>query len=194
MNTVINEDNFALILAKSRNDANKSQRYMANKLGKSVGTIQNWESGYSAPTVIETIEWFNAIGIEPLRYILDFLYPDKYNSLTPEDNDAEIEAALLNYVSKVANHSNKRMIAYCIFGRTGSSWESQLNMICALNHLPLMDRVNIAQNIYDLFLIRKSQNTLINIKNIMPNLTDLKNAIESCKKSVYEGKKGYTKK
>ena len=38
---------FGNMLAKSRNDAGKTQRYMAQALQKSVNTIQNWESGIS---------------------------------------------------------------------------------------------------------------------------------------------------
>ena len=41
--------NFGNMLAKSRTDAGKTRKQMAQALGKSVTTIQNWESGVGEP-------------------------------------------------------------------------------------------------------------------------------------------------
>ena len=49
---------FAQIWSLSRADTGKTQEYMANGLGVSKKTIQNWEKGASAPDLFEGSEWF----------------------------------------------------------------------------------------------------------------------------------------
>lgn len=188
---LLNSQMLSAILCKSRTDAQKTQRYMARALGKSVPTIQNWESGYTTIDVLQFQAWFEVLGVNPLRYILAFTYPDPFYVIKVGDEDNKIDEALHQYFTDVATPSEKRKLAYCIFGNTGSSWHSQLEMLTAHNHCSLRTRVNVAQAIYNSYLMEDSQNALIKQDYIAPNLNVLKSAIDSGMESVLRGNKGY---
>ena len=63
---------FGLMLERSRIDAGKSRKYMAQALGKSINTIQNWESGIGEPGYRTLEKWFDALGLELGRYLMDY--------------------------------------------------------------------------------------------------------------------------
>lgn len=86
---------FAQIWSLSRTDAGKTQEFMANGLGVSKKTIQNWEKGASSPDLFEGSEWFRVLGTNPLPYYLAFLYPWLFDGIKPETSDEEVENALL---------------------------------------------------------------------------------------------------
>ena len=48
--------NFKISLAAARVNAGLTQKEAAEKLDVSIGTVQNWESGKTAPTVDKFIE------------------------------------------------------------------------------------------------------------------------------------------
>ena len=102
---------FAQIWSLSRADTGKTQEYMANGLGVSKKTIQNWEKGASAPDLFEGSEWFRVLGINPLPYYLAFLYPWMFDGIKPDDNDEEIEQALL-FLVKNMTQVEKRQLLY----------------------------------------------------------------------------------
>lgn len=188
---LINSQLLSIILSKSRTDANKTQRQMALALGKSIPTIQNWESGYTTIDILQFQSWFKVLGVNPLRYILAFLYPDPFYSVKAGDEDNKIDEALHRYFSDVATPSEKRKLAYCIFGNAGSSWHSQLEMLTAHNHCTLRTRVNVAQTVYDSYLMENAQRVLVKEDHVPPNIDTLKSAIDSGRTSVINGHKGY---
>lgn len=192
MNRTITTDSLALILAKSRLQCDKSQKAMAKALGKSLGTIQNWESGLSIPNLIDMLDWFNVLGLNPLRYVLNFIHAETFGDLQVNKSDEEIDKALDKYITSIATMSDKRKLAFSIFGSTGSSWSSQLDMICALNHLPIIDRVSIAESIYNLYEMKESLDMLRSTEHIKPDMLKLRSAIDNCKRSVMEGKNEYS--
>lgn len=188
---LLNAQLLSAILSKSRTDANKTQRYMAKALGKSVPTIQNWESGYTTIDILQFQSWFKVLGVNPLRYILAFLYPDPFRTAKSSDDDNKIDEALHLYFSDVATPSEKRKLAYCIFGNTGSSWHSQLEMLTAHNHCTLRSRVTVAQAIYDSYIMEDAQNILVKQDHIAPDIEALRSAIDSGRVSVLNGHRGY---
>lgn len=188
---LLNTQLLSVILSKSRTDANKTQRYMAKALGKSVPTIQNWESGYTTIDILQFQSWFKVLGVNPLRYILAFLYPDPFRTAKSSDDDNKIDEALHLYLSDVATPSEKRKLAYCIFGNTGSSWHSQLEMLTAHNHCTLRSRVTVAQAIYDSYIMEDAQNILVKQDHIAPDIEVLRSAINSGRVSVLNGHRGY---
>lgn len=193
---LLTAENLANMLASSRTQVGKSQKYMCKALGKSLGTIQNWESGYSAPNVLDMISWFNALGLNPLRYILECLYPNQFRDVAKSvDNasitDEQIDEALNFYLNNIASSTDKQKLAYCIFGNSGSSFTAQLDMMTAHNHTSVRSRVTVAQTIYDSFTMEEATKQLVGIDAVMPNLENLKNAIANGKESAMCGKKGY---
>lgn len=59
------------IMAEARIGKNRSQQYMAKALGRSLTTIQNWESGISIPKLSDMGAWFGALGVNPMRSCLE---------------------------------------------------------------------------------------------------------------------------
>lgn len=62
---------FSRIWSTSRANAGKTQEFMANGLGISKKTVQNWESGITSPDLFMGSEWFHVLGINP-TLILSF--------------------------------------------------------------------------------------------------------------------------
>lgn len=184
-------DGIATMLKESRLESGKTQKFMAKSLGKSIGTIQNWESGYGTPGLVEIIEWFESIGINPLRYILNFIHPDKFKDLCEATSIPDLKFSLNDYINQIASDDEVRKISFNVFENTGSSWYSQINMLTALNHLPLHYRVLIAQQIYDAYSICDSTDKLINPDCVKPDIEDLKNAIIKGRESAMKGHNGY---
>lgn len=191
MNHLITTENLCTMLSASRISVKKSQKHMAKALQKSLGTIQNWENGYSIPNLIDLLDWFDVLGLNPLRFILDFLHPDYFQNLNGTVEDNVVDSALQYYISDIAPASDKRKLSFCIFGNTGSSWSAQLDMLCAHNHTTMRSRVNVAQTIYDNYNMEKARNELVYTDNAMPDEINLHEAISKGKQSVFDGKIGY---
>jgi len=192
MNRLLTTEKMAEMLATSRESCDRSQKYMAKAMGKAIGTIQNWEYGVSAPNLLETMEWFEILGINPMRYMLDFLHPEMYKELTAESPTDDIRRAVIHWFADVSSDSDIRKIAYCIFGNTGSSFSGQLDAWCALNHLPLMDRINVADVVTNLYTLRKMRDELRGNDHIMPDVDNLSNCIYQAKKAVLNMKDDYS--
>ena len=132
---------FAQIWSLSRADTGKTQEYMANGLGVSKKTIQNWEKGASAPDLFEGSEWFRVLGINPLPYYLAFLYPWMFDGIKPDDNDEEIEQALLFLVKNMTQVEKRQLklptriknVIHCKNPRCITVAEPQLDAIFLLS-------------------------------------------------------------
>lgn len=189
MNThYFNAENLCQLLIHSREQAHKTQRYMAKALRRSIQTIQNWEYGISAPDVLDFQAWFEVLGMNPLFYILTLLSPDVYSDT---DEDTQIETALLHYIKNVAPASEKRKLAFCIFGNSGSSWSSQLDEFTAINCCSMRTRVTVSQAVYDSYVMEKAQGKLLTTDKVKPDLANLKSAIDAGRKSAMNGNTGY---
>lgn len=188
MNT-FKSDMIGNILFATRNKSNKTQKFMAKALNKSVGTIQNWEFGLATPNLIDTFEWFNVLGINPLPYFLNYFYPDYYTKYS----DVNVTTQLVNYIQNIASESEKKKLAYCIWGKTGSSWQHQIDMLVAHNHTSMKSRVNTAQVIMDNYDMEKYRGELINTDDIMCDEDMLRSAIELGKKAAYQNSNTYFK-
>lgn len=166
-------DRFAMMWRKSRDDAGKSQDYMAHALGVSKKTIQNWESGYSCPSQLLGFEWFNALGIQPLPYYLELMYPLDFKANMDDD---EIEKALIKYI-KDMRAVDKRKLLFVIYGDHGSSFSELIELLCAHFHTPDENRLTVAQNVCTNFEIAQARDELIAKNHIMPDISILKTAI-----------------
>lgn len=125
--------------------------------------------------------------MNPLFYILTLLSPDIYSDT---DEDTQIETALLHYIKNVAPASEKRKLAFCIFGNSGSSWSSQLDEFTAINCCSMRTRVTVSQAVYDSYVMEKAQGKLTTEK-VKPDIENLKAAIDAGRKSAMKGNSGY---
>lgn len=184
-------DRVASMLARSRHDAGLSQKQMAKALGKSIKTIQNWESGYGAPDAVTQMQWFDVCGVNELPYLLAKNYPDIYADLTFKSNLEDIKAAVVKYIQDISDEQEIRQLAFCILGNTGSSWKQQLNMLTAHNHCTMRSRVAIAQAVYDNYNIEEIKGELVCTGNIKPDMEALKAATNKGRDAIYNGHDGY---
>lgn len=184
-------DTICSMLTTSRHAADKSQKYMADKLGVTVNTVQNWEYGSSCINVAYFLSWFDTLGINPLHYILSNIKPSMYNENTHR-NASQARTALIDYFNCIATDEDILKLSFGIFSPTGSSWRAQLDMLTAINHLPLKHRVNIGQMVLDAYVMEKSENNLVLDDLAAPNIDNLQSAINLGRKSVLDGKKGYS--
>ena len=182
---------FARIWALSRGNAGKSQEFMANGLGVSKKTIQNWEKGVSSPDLFSGSEWFRVLGVNPLPYYLAFLYPDLFDGISPECNDEVIEEAI-ELLVKNSTAQEKRQLLYLMAGRHGSSWYSLLQLFCAHCHTSMRSRVNAARMIVDNYDMDEETDNLVCPSNVRPDMEMLRRSIEDGKNAVMTGAQGYT--
>lgn len=179
------------ILSESRRKAHKTQKFMAIALHRSLPTIQNWESGYSTIDVIEFMEWFKILGVNPLRHILELLAPQNYINISHDISDQRVNNSLDYYFTNVATIDEKRKLAYCIFGETGSSWRSQLNMLTAHNKCSLRTRVNVARTISDSYKIEQAEGKLVGHDSVIPDMENLDLAIQAGMNATLNGSSSY---
>lgn len=190
MTDLENAQRFGAMLAKSRTDAGKTQKYMAQALGKSVNTIQNWESGVGEPGYRTLEKWFDALGINMELYILNYKYRNHFDM--QDSNIQKIKDCVHTYINNQCSERDIRQLAFCMFGNTGSSFHEQLNMLTANNHCTMRSRVNACQLILDNFTMEQAHEELVRSDQVMPDVETLKNALTKGRSAAYAGENGYT--
>lgn len=182
-------ERIALMLCRARTSKGKSQEYMAKALGVSKKTIQNWEDGYSTPTLGKSSEWFKALGLQPMPYFLELMYPEF--DVDSSSDDAAISEALHKAID-MRTPKEKRMLLFILYGDHGSSPSGILQLIVAHLYTPLRDRLNVAQNILTNYLIADSQKKLRSKDHVKPDVELLKKSIKQGYETVLNGKEDYT--
>lgn len=188
MNKLELNERFAYMYRKTREDAGKSQDYMARAMGVSKKTIQNWEDGTSSPNQVKSFEWFEILNLQPLPYYLDALYPGRFDT---NNDDAVIMDSIIKIVSALPSDAKKKLL-FLIAGNHGSSTIGMLELATAHLHVPLDRRINIAQSVATNYELSQYQDTLVCPDQIQPNMTTLLNSIELGKRAVIKGEPSYT--
>lgn len=189
MNRIDVAEAFALMWQKSRHDAGKSQEYMAKALGVSRKTIQNWEDGTSCPNQMKGLEWFQVLGLQPLPYYLEVLYPSFDMTMTDSCKDIEVE---LNTIIHDLPDRSKKELLYILSGAHGSSAISVIEMLTAHLHSPLIDRVNIAQCVLTNYEISHAHDADVCKEQVQPDTEMLRLAISRGKESVLNRQTHYS--
>lgn len=187
MNKLDIADRFAEMWKTARNDAGKSQEWVAKALGVSKKTVQNWENGFSSPSQMKGFEFFSVLGLQPLPYYLRLLYPGKNTG-----DDEDLINYLIGFVNSCTTEQKKKLL-YWSFGEHGSSPFGVLEMITAHLQTPLRDRVSIAQTILNNYEFAEKEGTTVNKSaEVKPDIEILKTAIAKGKEAVLEGNSTYT--
>lgn len=185
-------DSLVGILHKSRVSAGISQRSLAKSMHHSVSTIQSWEYGTANPPFEDVVEWLDMCGVNPLRYYLEYLHPDPDSSESTKASVQYIRDAVVRYFKNIAPDSEIRRLAFCLFGGTGSSWNGQIDELCALNHLQIKERIDVAELIYSKYTVANSTGSIRQPDAVLPDIKNFRAAIDSCYKAVADGKNEYT--
>lgn len=190
MNKLDKINNLTKILIESRESKNKSQRYMAKAMSKSPTTIANWEDGISVPNIVDVLEWFEALGINPAQYMMKLVDPE-LDRINDYSNDEINKKNLIEFISNIATPSIRQKLAFNLLGNTGSFYEAQLELITAHNLCTMDVKVNNAWLIYHHYIMAKNRNELMQ-SDIKPNEDLLINAITKGEEAAFNGKEGYT--
>ena len=169
-------------LRSTRNEAGKSQEYMACELGVTRRTILNWERGVSEPSVAQTIAWFQLTDKNPIPYLLQNVYPDM-DKISHKDADAKILNALIKLINDLPAEAVRELM-YLFFGNHGSSPRAVLQMITAHLQTPMKDRIVHGQLVATNYELALRTGTLAHPEHIQPDLEYLNAAIETAKTAV----------
>ena len=191
MNRIEIADRFARMYSSARHAAGLSQAQAAKAMGVSKSTIQNWESGFSSPSSIQTFVYFKHLGIQPLPYYLQLLYPTEFDWLSSQATDESVDRALEKLLKDLPIDA-KRKILYIAYGNHGSSPMAVLDLICAHLHTPLVARVGVAELIRSNLHLSEALGRTIQGDNIMPNMAILNTAIANAREAVCERARHYT--
>ena len=126
------------------------------------------------------------------RYYLEYLHPDPDSSESTKASVQYIRDAVVQYFKNVAPDSEIRRLAFCLFGGTGSSWNGQIDDLCALNHLQIKERIDVAELIYSKYTVANSTGSIRQPGAVLPDMENFRSAIDSCYKAVADGKDEYT--
>lgn len=181
---------FAKVWWKSRDDVGKSQEFMALSMGVSKKTIQNWEKGLSSPNLFQTTEWFRVLGLNPIKYYMEFLYPNFFDK-TSLDNESELNEKLNNLI-KISSAKEKKELIYIMSGTHGSSWPALLQLFAMYCQISLQSRVIVAKIVLENYEMEEKMGRLVNSDKIKPDLELLKSAISICKAATKNGYYGYS--
>ena len=176
-------------LRATRNEAGKSQEYMAFELGVTRRTILNWENGVSEPAISQAIQWFRLVDKNPIPYLLQCTYPEM-DKISHKDDDAKILTSLMQLINDLPA-AGVRQLMYLFFGNHGSSPRAVLQMITAHLQTPMKDRIAHGQLVATNYEIAKRTDNLARPEHIQPDLDYLNAAIATAKNAVEKNAKEY---
>ena len=184
------QDKIADILKQSRYKSGCTQDTIAEKLGVTRKTVQNWESGKSMPDIAQMYNWFNAIQLPPQPYMLRILYPDVDSGKF--DNESEMDKALLKFAQDLPTHAKQKLL-FILEGKHGSSPISVIDMMVANLQTPLSDRLNICQSIILNYEMAEELDILTDKNAIRPSVINLKESLSSAMLAVKKRLNSYLK-
>lgn len=192
---------FAQVLQQSLADANKisddyiSYDKMRRKLNTTKKTVSNWVNGDNIPRAdVFLIDWFNALGVSALPYILKIIHPAEFSFDKPNDDKA-ITEQLIAFIQHDCPPHVKRVMAFWLFGNHGSDPYVYADKIAADLNSPLRDRVASVNLTITNYQLAESTGTLPHPDNEQPHMENLKRAATSGylaaaeQRSTYVGKK-----
>lgn len=182
---------FSDIWMRSRADAGVSQEYLANEIDVSRKTVQNWERGISSPTFFQGTEWFRVLGLNPIPYYLEYLFPDSMKNVGTEEDEKKITEALLELINSLPKDGKRRLL-YLLYGDHGSSPNSVLNLLNAHLQTPMSDRIMHANMILSNYELEAEMNNLSRPDHIQPDTELLHKSISCAKTAVLNNQSGYS--
>jgi len=180
------------ILLDLRTKAKLSKAKMADLLNITERTYTRYENGESSPPLEDFLEMLHAIDAPALPTVLRHLYPDNYDGGVPKESSTIARNALANYILHDASDRDIRQLLYIYQADHGSSFESQLQLFCAIDHLPMDVKLLFAKFALNAWEIESDRGGLINTDDAMPDMELLRAAVIRAQKAVTEGRSHYT--
>lgn len=191
MNKLDLSDRLAGMLARSRSAGGRSQEYMARALGVSRKTVQNWEDGLSAPSLLVALEWFDVLGVPMYPYIMAVLYPAEIEGIESGTDMTKLRRALQCLVDEL-DDLHARELLFLLHGSHGSSPTGSLDAVTAYLHLPLSMRCLITDSIVTHYEMAADLDLLQNTDHVAPCVDTLERFLDTARAAVRGGKQSYT--
>lgn len=184
-------DRFASLLADSRYKAGVSQAQLAKELGITKKTVQNWESGLSTPSLLQTLQWFRVLGINPFPYLQAFLYPGVLQNTSDKAEEDKLREELRQRIENLSIREVKDLL-YILSGSHGSSPYAYLQMMLANLQTPLGDRQTVANIVQNNYRNAEAMGNLVNPDEVQPDMKALDIAIKQGIEAFRKQSNGYT--
>lgn len=183
------KERLSRILGVTRTKAGVSQERMALELEVARKTVQNWEKGVTAPSFDQVTAWFQVLGISPLPYLFQYLYPE-LEGISGADSDERIRDSLEMLIENIPSEGARQLL-YLFYGDHGSSPRAILNLMTAHLQTPMKDRVTQAGVIIKNYDIAKKKGTIVGPTHIQPDMTLLHHALEEGEAAVLRDEEVY---
>lgn len=164
---------FIKIHVDARKRCRRSQEFMALELGVSKRTIQNWEKGIGVMSFYQSLEWFNALYVNPFPLYMSVISP--YN-IEPSSKDEDITKGLHVVIDSLSPES-QRALYFLFMGNHGSSAYSVIQLMLAHLHLPLKERIYNARSVLYKYMVEEREGNITCKDNIRPDTNNLMSAI-----------------
>lgn len=163
-------------LKDARSLSGKSQEYMALELEVARKTVQNWEKGVSEPTIGQAVNWFKAIDISPIPYLIQVVHSDM-DGISAADDISKLKGSLHQLIDEIPEEGIRQLM-YLFYGDHGSSPRAALNMLTAHLQTPMNSRVIHGHLILKNYEIAKKKGMLTSTEHVQPNEKLLRYAID----------------
>ena len=179
----------SVIWQRTRAIGGVSQEYMAQEMGVARKTIQNWEKGVSSPDLEQGFRWFEVLGINPMQYVYDYVFPE-IKAQKENDEVEKLRTALVAIVSTLPEESVRQLL-YILYCDHGSSPRAAINLFTAHLQTPLRDRITQAGVILKNYQIASNRGMTARPDKIQPNTELVQKALKAGEEAIYRNAKGY---
>lgn len=164
-----------------------SKAAMARKINIDDHTWNSWESGKTAPSIIDFMSVFDKFGESAIHPLLSMLYPEQYGA-----SASDLRDELVRFTTDVATDHAIEIMSFLAFGDHGSNFSPQIELMCAYNHLPLMQRFIVAEQVYTSFLAAYHRGELVAAESVMPALSVWEEGLRKAQKAAYHKLQSYS--
>ena len=185
------DNHIADVLKKSRNDAGKTQEYLSEQLEVSRKTIENWENGSVSPSIKQFTKWFRVLGLDMVRYMNPILHPAGNFSMNLTQSAQEQKESMFSVINSMSEEE-VRMLFFLMCGSYSGSSLCAMELCAAYLHLPLKDRICIAEHIILEYEIEEAKGKLDQVEFIKPDTRMVHIAIRKALEAVKGGEENYT--
>ena len=179
----LNHADTSALLARARIDSGATQKELAKALGKTLHTIQKWETNYNPP-FLDLCTWFHVLNIPAWAYIRCLVYPTE--KLAFPEGDKQRREEVVDHLSS-ASSAELRKLFYLITGMHGSNWMAVLEMMFEHVCSPLVQRVISARSILIGYQLDQCNQQLLTTNHIMPDIENLNRCIGLGTEAVKKG-------
>lgn len=180
---------FAELCREIREACGGSVATMAEKWDVDERTYRKFERGSGQPGVIDFCYAMGKMDIPILRPILEFLHPDIYSG-EPVSVE-QMREQLIFYFVNVAPERVIRQVYYNLLGQAADNIVPQLEMVNAIQQLPLFDRVMVVNFVMSVYEMVAHRGELLHNNPVEPDIAALKAASAEAEKACRSLKENY---